>query len=383
LLQSNWYQERWGSRFTLTGDQNAKERYNNSAGGYRIATSVGGVGTGEGGDRFVIDDPHNIKTVESDLIREGTIYWWRTVVPTRLNDPKKSSFVIIMQRSHDKDLAGYIKDSLSDLTCLVLPAEFDPRSRCVTPLGWKDPRRKIGQLLWEDRFDRKEVENLKRTLGSYAASAQLQQRPSPAEGGIFRRSWWGTYHEVPKRFDFIALSWDMSFKALRESDYVAGHAYGVIGADKYLLDRVNEHLTFTETLAAVRKMKCRWPEAGAIYVEDKANGTAAIDTLRHEIPGLIAVSPTESKESRAFAVSPEVEAGNVYLPAPKLCPWVDEFIEQLARFPRAEHDDDVDAFTQFMLQARRRMGRMQDLAPVVGTTKESLMGVGSNMGRRF
>src|SRR5207253_2763107 len=76
LIQSDWYQARWGHKFALTSDQNAKVRFDNDATGYRLATSVGGVGTGEGGDRIVVDDPHNVLEAESDAVRKGTLLWW-------------------------------------------------------------------------------------------------------------------------------------------------------------------------------------------------------------------------------------------------------------------------------------------------------------------
>jgi predicted phage terminase large subunit-like protein len=106
----------------------------------------------------------------------------------------------------------------------------------------------------------------------------------------------------------------------------------------------------------------RYPETRAILIEDAANGPAVIDALRHEIRGVIAVPPEGGKYSRAAAAEPIVEAGNIYLPRPTTpvgAPiagraWVLDFIEQLAAFPYAAHDDDVDAFTQLVARWRRR-----------------------------
>jgi predicted phage terminase large subunit-like protein len=145
---------------------------------------------------------------------------------------------------------------------------------------------------------------------------------------------------------------DCSFKGTGDVDYVVIQAWGKRGADRYLLDEFRKRMNFPETKAAFNAMVAKWPAATVKVVEAKANGQAIIDSLRHEISGIIPFSPTDSKEARAHAVSPEVEAGNCYLPDPSYNPWVSEFIEELAAFPNANYDDRVDAFTQAMLRIR-------------------------------
>jgi predicted phage terminase large subunit-like protein len=146
------------------------------------------------------------------------------------------------------------------------------------------------------------------------------------------------------------LSWDMSFKGLDSSDFVVGQVWGKHRADKFLLDQVKARLDFPNTLEAVRRLSSSWPEAHSKLVEDKANGSAVIATLKHEISGLIAVNPEGGKESRASAVSPQVESGNVYLPHPSLAPWVNGFIDECASFPNGAHDDQVDSMSQALLR---------------------------------
>ncbi len=373
LIQSNWYQKRWGGLFNLTGDQNAKERYNNTKNGYRIASSIGGMATGEGGDIILIDDPHNLKEINSELSRKSVIDWWDTVMPTRLNDQDASARVIIMQRSHFGDLVGHIKDtSKENWEWLVLPAEFEDGTRCETSIGFIDPRTEPGQLLWPARFNEQTIVKLKRELGSYAYAGQFQQRPSPVEGGIFKRHWWQFYlhQQRPVKFDFLFQTWDMAFKDLKTSDYVSGQVWGQIGANFYLLDNLWERLDFVKTLAAVERMTARWPDATAKFVEDKANGTAVINMLKSKIPGLIAINPEGSKISRAFAVSPLVEAGNVWVPHPSTTPWVNDWLEEMVNFPNGAHDDQVDAFTQGITQASKR-NRQHDLPPIVSNMRAS------------
>jgi predicted phage terminase large subunit-like protein len=384
LVESPWYQARWGDRFQLTGDQNAKQRFENNKSGYRLATSVGGTATGEGGDRIVVDDPHNVNEAESTLVRRSVIDWWDQVMSTRLNDPKTGVKVIVMQRVHEADLAGHVLEQ-GGYEHLCLPAEYDGPT-VSTSIGWSDPRTETGQLLWPERFGPDEVTALKRSMGSYAAAGQLQQRPAPAEGGILKRHWWrywkttGTYLppvavrladgqvqlipavDLPDSFDDQMQSWDMAFKDLDSSDFVVGQLWGKVRADNFLLDQMKDRFDFPKTLDAVRAMTRKWPKSYTKLVEDKANGSAVIATLKHDIQGLIPVQPEGGKEARASAVSPQIESGNVYLPHPSFAPWVNGFIDECASFPNAAHDDQVDSMSQALLRwSTRREPRMRVL----------------------
>jgi len=146
----------------------------------------------------------------------------------------------------------------------------------------------------------------------------------------------------------------MTFKKLSDNDYVVGQAWGRAGADKFLLHQVRDRMGFSASLQAVRNLKGKYPGATAVLVEDKANGPAVIETLTKEIPGIIAIEPEGGKIARAYAVQPEQEAGNVYLPDPSIAPWVGEFVEECASFPNAPNDDQVDAFTQAVNWMRNR-----------------------------
>ncbi len=358
LIQSRWYQRNWGTRYRFAGDQNAKIRFENDQMGYRIATSVEGSATGEGGGILLIDDPHSISEAESDTVRQGVLDWWDGTMSTRLNDPKTGAVVVIMQRVHDLDLSGHLL-AQGGWEHLCLPAEYEGEKH-YTIIGWEDPRTVEGELLWPDRFGPEEIAKQKIILGSYRYSGQYQQRPAPRTGGIFNSSWWKFYQlsDLPRyphdhltrpdelRFDDIIQSWDMTFKDLTTSDFVVGQVWGRKGADYYLLDQERGQLSFTDTLKAVKQMRMKWPKTTATLVEDKANGTAIIDTLRHDIPGLLPIEPQGGKIARAEAVSPTIEAGNVYLPSPQEQPWIQTLLDEAARFPLGTHDDQVDALTQ-------------------------------------
>lgn len=349
ILESAWYQGLWPA-VSLVGDQNQKARFENKSTGYRVATSVGGSATGEGGDRVVVDDPHKVGDIPSDRIRESVFGWWNEEMSTRGNDPRTVAKVIVGQRVHEQDLCGYVLDQ-GGYEHLCLAAEYDgPRS--FTSLEWSDPRQEDGELLWPNRFGKQELDELKSRLGAYASAAQLQQRPSPAGGGMIKREWWRYYSERPESFDEMIQSWDMAFKSTSGS-YVVGQVWGRIGTDFYLLDQVRRKMDFPDTINAFKHLYLQWPDSSAILIEDKANGPAIIDTLKGEIPGIIPVTPEGSKLARISAVSALIEAGNVFLPEPTNWPWVADLLAEAEAFPVGPTDDQIDAMSQALSRLRK------------------------------
>ena len=376
LIESPWYQARWGHVFQLTSDQNQKIKYENDKSGYRMATSVDGSNTGEGGDILVSDDPHNVKERESDVMREAVLDWWGNVMSTRINDPHKRRRIIIMQRVHEHDLSGHALEQ-GGWHHLDLPAEYEGGKCVVTGcvFHWdKDPRTVEGEPLWPARYGKPEIAHLKKELGPYQAAAQLQQRPAPAEGGILKKHWWkywchpgqedslppvrmklpdGTCIEIkpvplPYAFDREVQSWDMAFKDLATSSYVVGEQWGKKGPDSYCLDQVREQMDFTTTLETVRAFNRTWKRPSEKAVEDKANGPAIISVLQSELPGLVPHGVHGDKQSRAAAYAHLPKAGNCYLPHPAIAPWVEGFINECATFPNSEYDDQVDTWSQAM-----------------------------------
>lgn len=179
LLQSNWYQDRWSHMFVFAGDQNAKQRFENSKTGYRLATSVGGTATGEGGSRLILDDPHGAQAAQSEAMRNSDLEWFDMVWSTRLNNPKTDAMVTVMQRLHELDISGHILEDIKGWEHICIPAEYDGKKR-YTSIGSYDPRTKIGELICPERFGKTEITALKQLLGVYGTAGQLQQQPSPA-----------------------------------------------------------------------------------------------------------------------------------------------------------------------------------------------------------
>ena len=385
VLQSDWYASWFRPEWKLSGDQNVKSYFQNSATGARQSIGVGGGATGFRGDAVVVDDPLKADEWPSPDELEKVISWWDFQMSSRLNDMGKGARVVIMQRLHERDLSGYLLER-GGYEHLCLPSEYDPGRSCVTSIGFKDPRTERGELLFPARFDASVIAEAKRDLGPYGYSGQHDQSPTPVGGSIVREEWIRYWYpadaipppavrvmtadgvrEIPQEplgpVETCVQSWDLAFKGGASSDFVAGHVWGRTGARFYLLDRAHARLDFPATLTTIREMTKRHPRALEKLVEDKANGPAVIATLRDEIPGLVPVQPDGGKEARLHSVAPLFAAGNVWLPHPAFAPWVHEVVAELVRFPRAPHDDDVDACTQ----ALSRLSRLMDHAIVFHT----------------
>ena len=174
---------------------------------------------------------------------------------------------------------------------------------------------------------------------------------------------------MPTDFDELIQSWDCAFKDNDDSDFVVGQVWGRKGADKYLLDQVRDRMDLPATINAVRSFTAKWPRATAKLIEDKANGPAVIQMLKHEVSGMIPVNPQGGKIARAYAASPEVEAGNVYLPDSSIAPWVHDFVNEAAAFPNSTNDDSVDCFTQAIIHWQTPKDFKHVAKPIIGSVK--------------
>lgn len=310
--------------------------------GGMLSVGIGGAATGEGADLLLIDDPvKNREEANSPTFRDKVWDEYTSTFKTRVHPG--AAIIIVMTRWHEDDLCGRLLNPMygevEDWNIVRLPALCEDENDL---LG-----RSIGEPLWpEHGYDEEWVNTQKRIIGSYAFAGLYQQRPAPLEGGILKRGWFKFYEKLPDKVSRAVQSWDCTFKENKDSDFVAGHVWMRCGPDFYLVDRVHDRMGIVDTMQAIRTMTYKHPRARGKLIEDKANGTAVIELLKKEIPGLIPVEPLGGKIVRAQAVAPYVESGNVYLPHPSIAPWVHDVIEECASFPNGAHDDDVDAMTQ-------------------------------------
>jgi predicted phage terminase large subunit-like protein len=382
LMLTAKYQEMVNGAWRFEGDGNVKSRYENNQGGWRISTSVDSGATGEGGSIITVDDPHPVQDAVSDADRQRAVDWWNLTMWSRINDHSTGVKLVIGQRIGVSDLTGQlleaqggkgatVGDPKSWYTHLCLPIMWEKSHPYVgrpTPIGWLDWRAEEGELLAPDQFDVDAVEAAKRTMGAYDFAGQYQQRPSPAGGNIFRNEWFRYWNSHPPKFDRWVMSWDLSFKgagntqgssykaeaaAVKNRSFVVGQCWGFIGAESYLLDEVRGQWNIVETIAAIHRLRTRWPACTRVLVEDKANGPAVYDLLKDSVPGIRTWEPEGSKIQRAHAVQAYAEAGQIVLPSPMHSPWINDWVDEVTGFPFSPKNDRVDAMTQALLWAHR------------------------------
>lgn len=255
--------------------------------GSYVSAGVSGGITGMGAQYAIVDDPiKNRAEAESETYRDRVYDWFSSTLYPRLE--KDARILVTMTRWHGDDLAGRLLASATGESWMLisLPAI------AAEPLALGDPR-ELDEALWPDKYDAKQLEVIKSTVGSYDWSALYQQSPSPAGGAIIEREWLRYYKAMPSmsQFNEIVQSWDLTFDKGASSDYVVGQVWGRIGADKYLLDQVRDRMSFTGGIQAIRNLSAKWPSTKAKFIENAANGPATISTLKRQIPGLIPVKP--------------------------------------------------------------------------------------------
>lgn len=356
LIESKWWQDRWGHQMTPRPANWTSTHFRNEQGGFRLAAGVGGRVTGEHGDIQMTDDPLKpLEVTGSMSTSKGALakvlIWWSETMATRLTDDGRR--IIIMQRLHEGDPAGEML-AAGGYHHLCLPMEYEPKAQPCPIKKCKathdenaDPRTEPGELLNKHRNTKEDVARLRKELGSRGAAAQLDQTPSPAEGAIFKKRHLRYYrrHELPGKFDKQAQSWDMTFKE-SGSSYVVGQVWGVKGPGCYLLDQVRNKWSFSDTVKQLKLLTIKWPKAHTKLVEAKANGPAVASALQKTLSGIKLIEPEGGKEARANAVEPTFESGHVWLPHPDEAPWVEGFVEELLGFPAVVNDDQVDCATQ-------------------------------------
>lgn len=350
IIDSRRFRRHWGDRVQFTVDQNQKSRFQNTRGGERIATSVDGQLTGEGGDIIAVDDPHNVREAESAAVRESVLEWWDEAMQTRLNDPKRGAFVVIMQRVHERDLTGHILARNHGWDHLCLPARYedDHPTPVRSSIGFVDPRSE-GDLLWPARFGEDELAKLEAALGSYAAAGQLQQRPAPREGGLFKRHWFEIVKAAPANCEWVR-HWDLAGTEKitgNDPDWTAGLKLGKAPDGRYYVADVRrERESPFEIEKLIRNTAqqdgylCRI----SLPQDPGQAGKMQAQYMVGQLAGFIVKAAPESgsKDTRAAPVSAQAEAGNVKLVEGA---WNDAFLEEVSMFPNGAFDDQVDALS--------------------------------------
>jgi predicted phage terminase large subunit-like protein len=355
LIQSPWFRARWGDRFTLTGDQNQKTRYENDKRGYRIALGITGGITGEGGDTILLDDPMDREAAHSELERERANTTYDEAISTRLNEPATGAIVVIMQRLHELDTTGHLLSGDEHWDHLCLPMEYDPAHPFLCD---DDERTEAGQALWPERFTPDVVTAMKARLGAYGFAGQGQQQPSPRGGGI-----WKAHYVKPCTIDSGRITQDarpvmladlhrfnvadLAYSSKQTADYsVIGSFAGDMTTGKlYVVDWFRARIDLMDTVQGAEHghfIKQRRMIADAAYtvVEKVSYSLNIIDHARREGEPITEVIPDKDKVARAYSALPLCEAGDFY--APDAAQWWPSLRAELSAFPNGANDDQCD-----------------------------------------
>ena len=378
-----------------------------------IAAGVDGPFTGKGYSLGIIDDPYKGPgDAASPALRQKLIDWLRSVWLTRAEpamvlgpdgreQPNLSAQVVVLTRWDHQDVIGWLYEqelgeAPQQWTVLDLPAVAeDPAERpklpptCSLVPDWRQP----GEALCPERFPLSELVKIRARLGAYWWAALYQQRPSPASGSIFLRQW--IRPPFPReearattgrqrQYALLVLSCDLSFKGEAESDYCGFCLAGLLAPPPRPLNpRTGEHEGPPQSTAL--EMEVLWaarhrfglPEVirfllgclealeqqglrpNAVLIEDAANGPAVLQTLRRRVPGMLPITARGSKETRAHAVAPLVEAGQI-----RFHHRAQPLVEEAIRFPKGSKDL-VDAFCHGALWLESRYWKAQGIQPVV------------------
>lgn len=406
IITSDRYQRLWRDRFKVSSDQFTKIKFANDKTGWKLATSVGGIGTGERADIVIVDDPNNPMEMESEPIRATTKMWFTEILPDRLNNQATSAIIVIQQRTHEEDVSGVALTREMGYTHLMIPMEYDSGRHCVTSLGldkagddvaWEDPRSEDGELAWPERFSQSIVEELKRDKGQYAYHSQYQQSPAPRGGGILKEEYWQLWksNEWPP-LQYILASLDSAYTEKEENDASALTVWGVfrerppmelgpealwmpraspqivdntLGSPKIiLLHAWQGHLQFHDLINQVIEICLPGQVPGyrgpsfpvdKLLIEAKASGLSVGQELHRMFrsSGRIAIdliNPTKygDKVARVHAIEHLFSGGLIYAPDKD---FADMVIQQCAVFPRGARDDLVDS-TSMALRYLRDAG---------------------------
>ena len=353
VMGSSFYKRLFPTR--LSPDKQAVDDFITTQHGFRMATSVGGVVTGRGGDVIIVDDPLKPEEALSETQRTKVNQWFDSTLLNRLNGKANGCIIIVMQRLHQDDLVGHVLEQEGwEILSLPAIADQDETYRIDSPLGNHTYHRRAGEALHPERESLENLAEVRQRMGEYNFAAQYQQNPAPQGGAMVKKEWLRYYvpEERPTRFDRIVQSWDTANKAGELNDFSVCTTWGKKDKHFYLLDVLRKRLEYPDLKREVKE-QARIHDANIVLIEDKASGTQLIQEFHHE--GLSNIKPCEppagcDKVMRLHSQTTAFESGLVLLP--KAAHWLTDYIHELTTFPGSKHDDQVDSTTQALLWMR-------------------------------
>ena len=349
IMKSDWYRTMFPGT-VVSALKDTEGEFLTTRNGYRLTTSLDGTLTGRGGDVIIIDDPLKPIDALSDAKRERVNHWYFNTLLSRLDDKKDGAIILVMQRLHLNDLTGVLLQGSNEWIVLTLQAIAEENERIrISDSAFHS--RAIGEVLHQAREPREILDSIKSQMGSYTFAAQYQQRPIPAGGGLIKPGWVRRYVTLPPHewSAQIVLSLDTASKDGCENDWSVCTAWLLNEHTYYLVDVMRirvDYPTLKERMIAFAKVH----KPSKILIEDCGVGTALIPELKATGHSVIAVKPERDKKTRLSVESAKFESGQVYFP--ERAPWLAELEAELFSFPQSRHDDQVDAISQALANAK-------------------------------
>lgn len=371
LMMSPMYQSIFGTR--LASEKRAIDSFRTTANGERMATSVGGVLTGMGADFLIIDDPLKPEEALSEVLRNKCNDWYKNTLSSRLNQKTDGCIILIMQRLHQNDLAGFlIEQGGWEVISFPAIAETD-EEHVIEDLncGNRVFIRKAGDALHPERETKEMLEKTRELIGSYNFYSQYQQNPIPKDGLMIKDEWLQFYDELPEQNQFseVIQSWDTAVKSDSMHDFSVCTTWGITRKREfYLINVYRKKLPYPELKRSVIEL-CSEHKPRHIVIEDKSSGSQLIQDLVKELGSkvkpFLPLAGT-SKLERLNSITDLFEEGKVFLP--KKATWLHDYRSELTSFPGCKHDDQVDSTTQALtylknspssLATWEKLGRMK------------------------
>jgi predicted phage terminase large subunit-like protein len=363
VIESEWYQQRWGHKFRLSKKENRNNNFANSASGRRIATSVGGSATGKGANIIIADDLIDPRRAVSKSEREKAVHHATNTLYQRLNNPEVDVMIIVQQRLHQHDPAGYLMETNPDKWEVIsIPAED---SYPIKPAGLH--KYYVDGLFSPKRFSREVLLDKLAILGSRGYAEQYGQQPSDPEGNVFKRGWFRIMSKAVFEAEVMSKSPVMKFVAdtayddkqkLQDNDPSGVLAFVHHDNTLYLF---NYETIYAELPGFLRLCEAfvranRYTNRSMLKIEPKASGKSIEQAIRAwtSINVSAAPAPTESKEVRATNTAPFVESGRVVLVEGT---WNEAWLDSVCTFPNAPHDEEVDTLVMAINDSQKRVPR--------------------------
>lgn len=402
VIESDWYKAAFPHTI-ISKDQNEKQKFQTTARGHRIATSVGGSATGEGGDILIADDPIKPDEASSETIRATTNDWLDQVFMTRQNDQNKGKVVLVMQRVHENDPSGHLKRK-GHWHELILPAQFTRKT--IISVGQRTWVKEEGEYMHPARLGNTVLTQLEKELGAYGFAGQYMQNPAPVGGGEFKTEWIQYYDNYAANFSAHGMNVYIMYdpanskknKANEDPDYTAMVVIGLARDNNYyILDMVRDRLNPTERIDVLFELHKKWnKQAGKSPIVVSEQYGMMTDNfflkkrqeeLNYRFP-VKEVGGQIKKEDRIRKVIPLFESHRVYLPRKIIysnikgenVELVKTFVdEELNVFPVGRHDDLLDAFSRIAdTEVRASFPAIETVYLKAGQTMRDYLNSGNN-----